>query len=111
LRDSKRRRERLQQFTIEEIVPHTDAAADARPTLRRILAALPEELAEIAVYYHVDELDQAEIAALLGVSRRTIGYRLERFEEEARKIVGPPAAAAPGVADPGAGWGRKAQGE
>jgi DNA-directed RNA polymerase specialized sigma24 family protein len=42
----------------------------------------------VAVYYYVDDMDQAEIAAVLGVSRRTIGYRLDRFREQAQRILG-----------------------
>jgi DNA-directed RNA polymerase specialized sigma24 family protein len=33
-------------------------------------------------------MDQAEIARSLGVSRRTIGYRLDRFRAEAQKALG-----------------------
>jgi DNA-directed RNA polymerase specialized sigma24 family protein len=32
-------------------------------------------------------MDQAEIATLLGVSRRTIGYRLDRFRAEAQRVL------------------------
>ena len=39
----------------------------------------PAELREIAIYYYVDEMSHDEIAALVGVSRRTVGNRLEEF--------------------------------
>lgn len=96
IRDSRRRRDHLARLAEGE----THAArvsttpAESRAILRRLLADLPEELAEIAVYYHVDEMDQAEIAAILGVSRRTIGYRLDRFREEAQRRLGDPGIAA-----------------
>ena len=32
-------------------------------------------------------MEQEEIAQLLGMQRRTIGRRLERFREEARKVL------------------------
>jgi RNA polymerase sigma-70 factor, ECF subfamily len=52
-----------------------------------LLALVPDELGEVAAYYYVDEMKQEEIAALLGVSRRTIGYRLEAFRAVARSAM------------------------
>jgi len=49
-----------------------------------LLRAVPEDLREIAVYYFVDQMDQQEIATLTGVSRRTIGNRLDAFKTLAR---------------------------
>jgi RNA polymerase sigma factor (sigma-70 family) len=49
-------------------------------TLHRALARLPAPLAEVAVYYFVDELSHNEIAGLLGCSRRHIGDLLQRVE-------------------------------
>jgi RNA polymerase sigma-70 factor (ECF subfamily) len=54
-------------------------AAEARVQMAQILRRVRPDLQEIAFYYLVDELKHEEIAALLGVSRRTIGYRLEEF--------------------------------
>ena len=45
---------------------------------RDVLARLPAELAEVAVYYYVDEMTHDEIAALLGCSRRHVGHLVER---------------------------------
>jgi RNA polymerase sigma factor (sigma-70 family) len=87
LRDGRRRRERLAEVSDAGPAYAPAPAPEARTLLRRMLADLDGELAEIAVYYHVDEMDQAEIAGLLGVSRRTIGYRLERFLEEAQRLL------------------------
>jgi RNA polymerase sigma-70 factor (ECF subfamily) len=90
LRDGRRRRDHL--VRLGEEAPRTVRAPglppEARATLRRVLAQIAPELAEIAVYYYVDEMDQAEIARALGVSRRTIGYRLDRFRAEAQKALG-----------------------
>ena len=99
IRDSRRRRARLSQ--VAEARAGTPAAspapsAESRVALQGILHQLPDELAQIGIYYYVDEMDQAEIAALLGVSRRTIGYRLERFLAEAQKLLGDDAVAATG---------------
>jgi RNA polymerase sigma-70 factor (ECF subfamily) len=101
IRDARRRRERLARLGEGQAgrsQPSQQAPVEARATLRRLLAHLPPELAEIAVYYHVDEMDQAEIANILGVSRRTIGYRLDRFRVEALKAVEAGAIAPTGVA-------------
>ena len=46
---------------------------------RVVLANLPEPLAEVAVYYYVDELTQREIAEILGCSPRHVGNHLERL--------------------------------
>jgi len=44
------------------------------------LEQLPRALAEVAVYYYVDELSQQEIADLMGCSRRHVGHLIERLE-------------------------------
>lgn len=49
---------------------------------RSVMAALPEELATVAVYRFIDEMTHAEIAELLGCSRRHVGDLLVRFEAE-----------------------------
>ena len=110
LRDGKRRREHLARLggAGAEVPGHSlggrAGSPDARVTLRRVLAEMDPELAEIAVFYYVDEMDQAEIARVLGVSRRTIGYRLDRWRAEAQRILGEDSlAAATGDGVPKAG--------
>jgi RNA polymerase sigma-70 factor (ECF subfamily) len=61
-----------------------DPSAESRMTVVEVLGLVPEELREVAIYYYVDQMNQDEIAALLGVSRRTVGNRLEAFREAAR---------------------------
>jgi DNA-directed RNA polymerase specialized sigma24 family protein len=70
------------------MAPAPPPTPEARTALRAVLAHVEDELAQVAVFYYVDDMDQAEIAAVLGVSRRTIGYRLDRFREEALRILG-----------------------
>jgi RNA polymerase sigma-70 factor (ECF subfamily) len=95
IRDGRRRRDHLARLGDDaSAAPRTAQPPEARALLRQILPHLDPELAEIAIYYFVDEMDQAEIASVLGVSRRTIGYRLERFLKEASRSVGDEAAAA-----------------
>jgi RNA polymerase sigma-70 factor (ECF subfamily) len=91
IRDSRRRRDRLAEAAddrSEPMAPSASPTPEARTTLRAVLAKVDEELAQVAIFYYVDDMDQAEIAALLGVSRRTIGYRLDRFREEALRVLG-----------------------
>lgn len=47
-------------------------------TLHRLLALMPEPLGQVAVYYHLDELSQTDIARILGCSQRRVAELLER---------------------------------
>jgi RNA polymerase sigma factor (sigma-70 family) len=62
--------------------------------VRLLLARLPDPLGEVAVYSHVDGMTYDEIAAMMGCSRRQVGYMLERIRaiataEEPNLAVGP----------------------
>jgi RNA polymerase sigma-70 factor (ECF subfamily) len=57
------------------VAPRSEAFAQ----LRSLLDRLPEPLAEVAVYHHLDGMTYDEIAALLGCSRRQVGYLIERL--------------------------------
>jgi RNA polymerase sigma-70 factor (ECF subfamily) len=88
LRDGKRRRELLgahwagPEATVE--------ATSDRIAMRKVLALVPEEEAQIASYYYVDGLEHQEIADLLGLERRTVGRRLERFQKRALELLAEP---------------------
>ena len=41
---------------------------------------LPDEVAAAVVYHHLDGMTPAEVAELLGCSRRQVGYLLERAQ-------------------------------
>jgi RNA polymerase sigma-70 factor (ECF subfamily) len=56
-----------------------------RDLASRLTAGMPEKLAVPAWLHYVDGLDQGEVARVLGVSRRTVIYRLNDFLNEARK--------------------------
>jgi RNA polymerase sigma-70 factor, ECF subfamily len=58
-----------------------------RDLVARLIKDLPEELALVAWLHHVDELEQAEIGEICGVSRRTVIARLQRFAELARNFL------------------------
>lgn len=66
------------------LAPETSARARGADVVlaRSVLATLPEELATVAVYRFIDEMTHAEIAELLGCSRRHVGDLLVRFEAE-----------------------------
>jgi RNA polymerase sigma-70 factor (ECF subfamily) len=54
---------------------------------RRLVLRAPEQVGAAAWLYHVDGLDQAEVARVLGVSRRTVVNYLGLFEKHAKKLV------------------------
>ncbi len=59
-------------------------ATEDRVGVAQLLERLPVELREVAVYYYVDQMDQREIAAIVGISERTVRNRLQQFLEVAR---------------------------
>ncbi len=67
----------------EQVKPWTTdidpRSADAALMVRGVLAQLSEEEARAAVYYHLDGMTHAEIAEVLGCSRRHVGDLLERL--------------------------------
>lgn len=77
------RRHRLLAARAPAIATTTRSAED-RVAVAELLALVPAELGEVAVYYYLDELEQEEIAALVGIARRTVGHRLAAFRAAAR---------------------------
>lgn len=57
---------------------YAEAEGESAAVVRQVLAMMPPELAEVTIYYHLDEMTHAEIAEVLGCSRRHIGDLLER---------------------------------
>ena len=72
----------------EQVRPWTtdvdSRSADAAVMIRAELAQVPEDEARAVVYYHLDGMSHAEIAEMLGCSRRHVGNLLERI---ARRIA------------------------
>jgi|SRR5215831_505660 len=87
IRDRDRRRELLSTRgrPEQQVEPH---APEEKLTIARVLSQIPDELREIAIYYYVDKMNQDEIATLLGLSRRTVGNRLESFRSIAQSLLG-----------------------
>jgi RNA polymerase sigma-70 factor, ECF subfamily len=67
----------------------TDGRAEQRISDRQLAAQLvdcsPPKVRSVAWLYHVDGFDQAEVAAIMGVSRRTVVNQLAQFAQNARK--------------------------
>lgn len=58
--------------------------------LTKLAAELDEEHAEVLVCHYFDDMPQAEIAELLGVSRKTVGIRLGRIRASVARLIGRP---------------------
>jgi RNA polymerase sigma-70 factor (ECF subfamily) len=70
----------------------THPSPEALVELRALLLSLPEELAQVAIYYHMDGMTQQELALVLGCSRQWVGKLLQRLEEYGAKTEGHDAA-------------------
>jgi RNA polymerase sigma-70 factor (ECF subfamily) len=57
--------------------------------LRAWLLSLPDDLARVAVYHHLDEMTQEEIARVLGCSRQWVGKLLQQLESRELRKGGP----------------------
>jgi RNA polymerase sigma factor (sigma-70 family) len=64
---------------------HPGTQAESALIARATLASMPEELAQVAVYYYLDELSHREIADVLGCSHRHVGNLLQRLTRWAER--------------------------
>jgi RNA polymerase sigma-70 factor (ECF subfamily) len=53
----------------------------------RLVQQLPTKLAAPALLYYVDGLEQADVARVLGISRRTVINRLAAFVQRSRRAL------------------------
>jgi RNA polymerase sigma-70 factor, ECF subfamily len=65
----------------------TTASPEDRDLVIRLLRELDESVASTAWLCHVDGMTQEEAAEVLGVSRRTVYDRLEKFAERGRRLL------------------------
>lgn len=87
LRDAARHRARLRHHaSVGSLLSADDP--ELRMTLAELLRRMPATLCEVAIYFHVDRMTHDEIAETLGISRRTVGNRLQAFREQAQSILG-----------------------
>ena len=70
----------------------THEAPEELVLMRTLLTEAEPDQAQAAVYVYIDGMSQNEAAELLGVSRRTVGNLLERFNTWARKRIDKPTA-------------------
>lgn len=87
IRDSSRRSD-LRAERPPPVEASPAASPESQIMIANVLRNIPEQLRNIAIYYFIDEMNQEEIAALLGVSRRTIGNRLEEFRQVTQAMFG-----------------------
>ena len=86
LRDD-RNRARLRGERGESLPSSAPGRGEGIVLARDVLAQLPAELAEVAIYYYCDEMTHDEIAAMLGCSRRHVGHLIERFHAATKEAV------------------------
>jgi len=67
--------------------PGPDARIADRDLLMKLLQGTPEKLRAPAVLYHLDGMEQLQIATTLDISRRTVINRLQAFDEHVRKLA------------------------
>ncbi|MDX2022807.1 MAG: sigma-70 family RNA polymerase sigma factor [Deltaproteobacteria bacterium] len=87
LRDSKTRERLLREKVYQPDAPLAGPQADLRADIRWLLGQVDPENAIVAIHHFIDGMDQDEIASLVGVPRRTVGRRIERFTKQARRLL------------------------
>ncbi len=84
IRNESRRRELWQEHG-----PATSTPEGPRPDegliLQKLLSEADEQEAQAAVYVYIDGMSHQEVAEIIGVSRRTVGNLLDRFNTWAQK--------------------------
>ena len=92
LNELRDRRLRPQPEAEPERVMGSESGLEARLQNRnqawRVITNLPEKLRSAGYLHYVDGMEQTEVAHVLGVSRRTVVYRLREFQLRARKLLG-----------------------
>lgn len=79
------RRQRLLQQNVELEDQSSEVSAADQLHLRRLLAEADEEQARAVIYVYFDDMSHEQAAAVLGVSKRTVGNLIERFLAWAQK--------------------------
>ena len=90
LRDEGNRARLLERHDAALVPPartRCDDRAIGLDLLTKLLRELDESETEVLTYRYFDDMTQDEIASLLGLSRKTIGKRLERVNEAVRRLT------------------------
>ena len=88
-RDARRRGEEAADGDLE-LAPDTAGTPQAYPArqlAQAVLSRFDEETQAVAVGVFVDGMEHEEVARALGISRRTVSRKLDRFLENARKFL------------------------
>jgi RNA polymerase sigma-70 factor, ECF subfamily len=89
IRDGSRLEFREQKdLPVQKTDPTAEKRVLAREEVFSLLTCLDDKTRQIAVYKHVDGMTQAEIARVMGISRKTIGKKLNLFMQKAREPAG-----------------------
>jgi RNA polymerase sigma-70 factor (ECF subfamily) len=96
LRDAGRQARRLEvNLPVLPVLSVFAADGDGRPiegriAIQQLARQLEPELCELAIYAYVDDLTQEEIGQMVGLSRKTVGQRLQQFCEQAATLFDQP---------------------
>jgi RNA polymerase sigma-70 factor, ECF subfamily len=93
LRDESNRGRLLERHD-EALVPARRTACDdqiiGHDLLLKLVRVLDASESEVLAYRFIDDMTQDEIATLLGLSRKTIGKRLDRIRDAVRRMMAAP---------------------
>ena len=87
IRKEKTRARQLGGMEEEDATQPPGAGLDRRRILETLLRQFDERRVRIVVYWYYDELSQAEIAALVGMTERGVRKALQSFQERARGLL------------------------
>ena len=76
----------LQDAVTPAVPPAAGARGEALAELRSLLSRMSPDVAAAAIYHHLDGMTHAEVAELLGCSRRQVGYLLERAQQSLARL-------------------------
>lgn len=89
LRNQKRRRSALNiNADLPWLKPAAVTDSETSVFLEQLWSQLDDEAIMIGTYYFIDGLSHDEIARIVGVSRRTVGNRVEALRAQARGAAG-----------------------
>jgi RNA polymerase sigma-70 factor (ECF subfamily) len=87
IRDRKNDPTPIDDFTSMAGVDVGENHMESRDLASKLIMRAPEQVRTAAWLYHVDGLDQAQVAEVLGVSRRTVVNYLGNFARFAKKFL------------------------
>lgn len=91
IRNRRRRRDLLERHGTATILIRDGDLAErviSLDLLTRLLDRLEGPHADVFVYLFLDHMTQAEVAGLMGTSRKTVGHRLGRIREVLEALLG-----------------------